>query len=135
VCGSDLTCGSNPCEVQDVRFFAKVFRLEVWDDMGIARDMIDAGIWIDTVRSIFNGQVTDLTDDLSDLPFARLGLPQITVPVYQDAGGGFKAAYGSKRFAMLVRPDGHLAWRGESWREPALRRQLDRTFAHGPYRS
>jgi 2-polyprenyl-6-methoxyphenol hydroxylase-like FAD-dependent oxidoreductase len=50
--------------------------LEVWDDMGVARDMIDAGIWIDTVRSIFNGQVTDLTDDLSDLPYARLGLPQ-----------------------------------------------------------
>ncbi len=59
-----------------------------------------------------------------------------TVPVYQDAGGGFKAAYGSKRFTMLVRPDGHLAWRGQSWREPALRRQLDRTFfVHGPYRS
>jgi hypothetical protein len=34
-----------------------------------------------------------------------------TVTVYQDAGGGFKAEYGSKRFAMLVRPDGHLAWR------------------------
>ncbi len=54
-----------------------------------------------------------------------------TVPVYQDAGGEFKAAYGSKRFAMLIRPDGHLAWRGESWREPALRRQLDRTFVQG----
>ncbi len=53
-----------------------------------------------------------------------------TVPVYQDAGGEFKAAYGPKRFAMLVRPDGHLAWRGELWREPALLRQLDRTFAH-----
>jgi 2-polyprenyl-6-methoxyphenol hydroxylase-like FAD-dependent oxidoreductase len=44
--------------------------------MGIARDMIDAGIWIDRARSIVNGKSTDLTVDLSDLPFAMLGLPQ-----------------------------------------------------------
>jgi 2-polyprenyl-6-methoxyphenol hydroxylase-like FAD-dependent oxidoreductase len=50
--------------------------LEVWDDMGIARDMIDAGIWIDRARSIVNGKSTDLTVDLSDLPFAMLGRPQ-----------------------------------------------------------
>jgi 2-polyprenyl-6-methoxyphenol hydroxylase-like FAD-dependent oxidoreductase len=55
-----------------------------------------------------------------------------TVPVYQDVDGGFKATYGSTPFAMLVRPDGHLAWRGESWREPALWRQLDRTFVCKP---
>jgi len=45
-----------------------------------------------------------------------------------DAEGRFKETYGSKPFAMLVRPDGYLAWRGNSWREAALRRQLDRTF-------
>jgi hypothetical protein len=48
--------------------------------------------------------------------------------VYQDADGGFKETHGSRPFAMLVRPDGHLAWRGESWRDPALRHQFDRTF-------
>jgi hypothetical protein len=50
------------------------------------------------------------------------------LPVYRDADGGFKESYGSRSFAMLVRPDGHLAWRGESWRDPALRRLFDRTF-------
>jgi hypothetical protein len=50
------------------------------------------------------------------------------LPVCQDADGGFKKTYGSRPLAMLVRPDGHLAWRGESWRDPALRRQFDRTF-------
>jgi 2-polyprenyl-6-methoxyphenol hydroxylase-like FAD-dependent oxidoreductase len=53
---------------------------------------------------------------------------QFNLAVYQDADGGFKETYGSGPFAMLVRPDGHLAWRGESWRDPALRRQFDRTF-------
>ena len=30
--------------------------LEVWDDMGLARDMIDAGLWIEGLRSIIHGQ-------------------------------------------------------------------------------
>lgn len=51
--------------------------LEVWDDMGIAREMIDAGIWLDGLRSIVGGQPPqDAFLDLSDLPFAPLGLPQ-----------------------------------------------------------
>ncbi len=54
--------------------------------------------------------------------------PPFVLPVYQDAGGQFKAAYGAAPFAMLVRPDGHLAWRGDSWRDPALRRYTERMF-------
>jgi 2-polyprenyl-6-methoxyphenol hydroxylase-like FAD-dependent oxidoreductase len=51
--------------------------LEVWDDMGIARDMIDAGVWIDGLRSVIHGHPpTDTHLDLSDLPYAQLGLPQ-----------------------------------------------------------
>jgi 2-polyprenyl-6-methoxyphenol hydroxylase-like FAD-dependent oxidoreductase len=53
---------------------------------------------------------------------------RFALPVYQDSDEEFKETFGSRPFAMLVRPDGHLAWRGESWRDPALRRQLDRTF-------
>jgi 2-polyprenyl-6-methoxyphenol hydroxylase-like FAD-dependent oxidoreductase len=30
--------------------------LEVWEDMGVAREMIDAGLWITGLRSILNGQ-------------------------------------------------------------------------------
>jgi 2-polyprenyl-6-methoxyphenol hydroxylase-like FAD-dependent oxidoreductase len=51
--------------------------LEVWDDMGIAREMIDAGIWIEGLRSIIHGHPTsDSYLDFSDLPYSELGLPQ-----------------------------------------------------------
>jgi 2-polyprenyl-6-methoxyphenol hydroxylase-like FAD-dependent oxidoreductase len=51
--------------------------LEVWDDLGIARDMIDAGIWITGLRSIIDGHpARDDLLDLSDLPYGELGLPQ-----------------------------------------------------------
>jgi 2-polyprenyl-6-methoxyphenol hydroxylase-like FAD-dependent oxidoreductase len=51
--------------------------LEVWDDMGIVRDMIDAGLWIEGLRSIIQGHPpADAVHDLSDLPYAQLGLPQ-----------------------------------------------------------
>ncbi|WP_421994102.1 FAD-dependent monooxygenase [Reyranella sp.] len=51
--------------------------LEVWDDMGIVRDMIDAGLWIDGLRSVIDGHpVADARLDLSDLPYSELGLPQ-----------------------------------------------------------
>ncbi|MBR0649388.1 monooxygenase [Roseomonas terrae] len=51
--------------------------LEVWEDMGIAQEMIDAGLWITGQRLIIPGRPpVDTTRDLSDLPFATLGLPQ-----------------------------------------------------------
>ncbi|TAJ90494.1 FAD-dependent monooxygenase [Reyranella sp.] len=51
--------------------------LEVWDDMGIAREMIDAGLWIEGLRSIIHGHPpNDAHQDLSDLPYSQLGLPQ-----------------------------------------------------------
>jgi 2-polyprenyl-6-methoxyphenol hydroxylase-like FAD-dependent oxidoreductase len=51
--------------------------LEVWDDMGIARDMIDAGLWIEGLRSIIHGHPPhDARMELPDLPYAELGLPQ-----------------------------------------------------------
>jgi 2-polyprenyl-6-methoxyphenol hydroxylase-like FAD-dependent oxidoreductase len=51
--------------------------LEVLDDMGIAREMIDAGIWIEGLRSIIHGHpANDSYLDLRDLPYSELGLPQ-----------------------------------------------------------
>src|SRR4051794_8873751 len=51
--------------------------LEVWDDMGLARDMIDAGLWLEGRRLIINGQnPRDERLEFSDLPYAELGLPQ-----------------------------------------------------------
>jgi 2-polyprenyl-6-methoxyphenol hydroxylase-like FAD-dependent oxidoreductase len=51
--------------------------LEVLEDMGVARPMVEAGVWITGLRSVINGQVTpDKLRDLSDLPYAELGVPQ-----------------------------------------------------------
>lgn len=51
--------------------------LEVWDDMGIARTMIDAGLWIEGMRSVVHGRPpTDIRLKLPELPYAELGLPQ-----------------------------------------------------------
>src|SRR5262245_53038733 len=51
--------------------------LEVWDDMGIAREMIDAGLWISGLRLIIHGHPPhDTPLDLADLPYSELGLPQ-----------------------------------------------------------
>ncbi len=51
--------------------------LEVYEDMGVARAMIDAGLWLTGTRVAVSGHpVQDVTTDLSDLPFANLGVPQ-----------------------------------------------------------
>lgn len=51
--------------------------LELWDGMGIAQAMIDAGLWITGMRSVISGHPPfDTLRDLSDLPFSALGLPQ-----------------------------------------------------------
>ena len=51
--------------------------LEVWDDMGVARAMVDAGLWLKGLRTIVPGQpVRDAIADLSDLPYGNLGIPQ-----------------------------------------------------------
>ncbi|WP_127089075.1 FAD-dependent monooxygenase [Aquabacter cavernae] len=51
--------------------------LEVYEDMGVARQMIDAGLWLTATRLAVTGQpVRDLATDLSDLPYAALGVPQ-----------------------------------------------------------
>lgn len=39
---------------------------------------------------------------------------------YQDAAGTFTKAYGAQASAFLIRPDGHLAWRGPSADHPGL---------------
>jgi 2-polyprenyl-6-methoxyphenol hydroxylase-like FAD-dependent oxidoreductase len=51
--------------------------LEVWEDMGIVRPMIDAGLWLEGLRMIIPGQPpNDVIPDLSDLPYGNLGIPQ-----------------------------------------------------------
>ncbi len=51
--------------------------LEVWEDMGIAREMIEAGLWLEGLRSIVHGHPSvDSHTSLPDLPYAQLGVPQ-----------------------------------------------------------
>lgn len=51
--------------------------LEVWDDMGIAQRMVDAGVWITGLRSVIHPHAPkDELLKLDDLPYSELGLPQ-----------------------------------------------------------
>ena len=51
--------------------------LEVWEDMGVARDIIDAGLWLVGGRSVIDGRPPhDAFELYSDLPFGQLGVPQ-----------------------------------------------------------
>jgi 2-polyprenyl-6-methoxyphenol hydroxylase-like FAD-dependent oxidoreductase len=50
--------------------------LEVWEDMGVVRAMIDAGLWLRGLRMIVTGTPHDTLMDLSALPYGQLGIPQ-----------------------------------------------------------
>ena len=51
--------------------------LEIWEDMGVARQMTDAGLWLEGLRSIIDGHPPgDSHATFPDLPYAPLGLPQ-----------------------------------------------------------
>lgn len=50
------------------------------------------------------------------------------VTLLDDGTGAFAAAYGSDELALLVRPDGHVGWRGRTWRDPGLQDYLERMF-------
>ena len=51
--------------------------LEVFEDMGVVRDIIDAGLWLHGVRTLVKGAPPrEVQPDYSDLPFALLGVPQ-----------------------------------------------------------
>lgn len=49
-----------------------------------------------------------------------------------DAEGGFAEAFGGDARAVLVRPDGHIGWRGPSWRSPGLDAYMGRIFVDRP---
>jgi hypothetical protein len=48
------------------------------------------------------------------------------VSLYHDHEAAFARAYGAEPLSFLIRPDGHIGWRGWSWRERSLREHLDR---------
>jgi 2-polyprenyl-6-methoxyphenol hydroxylase-like FAD-dependent oxidoreductase len=68
--------------------------LEVWDDMGIARSMIERGLWLTGMRSVIaDGPAQDEHAPPLGLPFAPLGLPQYeTEGVLTDHLGAYGVA-------------------------------------------
>ena len=51
--------------------------LEIWEDMGIVTDAINAGLWLRGMRGYVNGkQTVELLLDLPDAPYGFLALPQ-----------------------------------------------------------
>lgn len=51
--------------------------MEIWEDIGVVREAIDAGSWLHGQTVFVNGEQTHQVDwDLPDLPYAHLGLPQ-----------------------------------------------------------
>lgn len=54
--------------------------LEVFEDMGIARAIIDAGLWLTGARvAVAGSPVRDVSHDFSDLPYSELGIPQYAI--------------------------------------------------------
>ena len=52
--------------------------------------------------------------------------PQL--PVYIDSVGSFSKMFGKEALALLVRPDGYLAWRGQDLGDAGLAHHLTRVF-------
>jgi 2-polyprenyl-6-methoxyphenol hydroxylase-like FAD-dependent oxidoreductase len=51
--------------------------LEIWEQLGIATEMINGGIWLRGMWAFVNGrEIKRVEMDLSDLPYGFLGLPQ-----------------------------------------------------------
>ena len=51
--------------------------LEIWDDMGVAREAIDAGLWLAGLRlMIADAPARDVDSAIPDVPYGTLGLPQ-----------------------------------------------------------
>jgi 2-polyprenyl-6-methoxyphenol hydroxylase-like FAD-dependent oxidoreductase len=94
--------------------------LEVFEDMGIVRSIIDAGLWLEGVRIEVKGAVSRTQQqDLSDLPYGSLGLPQpeterilaahlSSMGVEVERGVGFVSLRQDEEGAQaeLARPDG-----------------------------
>ena len=45
--------------------------LEVWEDMGVVRDIIDAGLWLVGSRSVVDGRLSDAEEVFPELPYGH----------------------------------------------------------------
>ena len=75
----------------------------------------------------FAAALPDPTRDSLRVVAIGPGPEPIGVPLIQDPEGTFAAAYGQA--VHLIRPDGHIAWRGPDLDAPGLGNYLGRLFA------
>ena len=84
--------------------------LEVFEDMGVVRDIIDAGLWLHGTRTMIKGApVREVRPDYSDLPFALLGVPQYAterVLIEHLATFGFAVEHGVALTSLRQGADG-----------------------------
>jgi 2-polyprenyl-6-methoxyphenol hydroxylase-like FAD-dependent oxidoreductase len=69
------------------------------------------GISMRLAQHYRQGRVFIAADGLLDGP---------SVASLYDREGTFAAAYGPPEMPFLIRPDGHIGWRGRFWRDPGL---------------
>jgi 2-polyprenyl-6-methoxyphenol hydroxylase-like FAD-dependent oxidoreductase len=81
--------------------------LEVWEDMGVVRDMIDAGLWLRGMRMIAPGGPRDSRLEFADLPYGHLGIPQYdTERILCEHLAGFGVGVERGRALTSLRDDG-----------------------------
>ncbi|WAL63433.1 FAD-dependent oxidoreductase [Amycolatopsis cynarae] len=87
--------------------------MEIWEDQGIVRDAMDAGIWLTGQMVFVNGEETHrMSWELPELPYAHLGLPQYeTERILTDrlATLGVRPRRGAELVAFSQDDDGVLA--------------------------
>lgn len=61
--------------------------LDVFEDIGVAREIIDAGLWLTGTRVAIDGSPSrEIRPDFSDLPYSQLGVPQYATEAVLAAG-------------------------------------------------
>jgi 2-polyprenyl-6-methoxyphenol hydroxylase-like FAD-dependent oxidoreductase/heme-degrading monooxygenase HmoA len=87
--------------------------MEIWEDQGIARDAMDAGIWLTGNMVFVNGvQTHRMSWELPELPYAHLGLPQYEterILTERLATLGVRPQRGAELIAFTQDDDGVLA--------------------------
>jgi 2-polyprenyl-6-methoxyphenol hydroxylase-like FAD-dependent oxidoreductase/heme-degrading monooxygenase HmoA len=87
--------------------------MEIWEDQGIARDAMDAGIWLAGQMVFVNGEeVGRVSWELPELPYAHLGLPQYEterILTERLATLGVRPQRGAELIAFTQDDDGVLA--------------------------
>jgi 2-polyprenyl-6-methoxyphenol hydroxylase-like FAD-dependent oxidoreductase/heme-degrading monooxygenase HmoA len=87
--------------------------MEIWEDQGIARDAMDAGIWLTGQMVFVNGAETHrMSWELPGLPYAHLGLPQYEterILTERLATLGVRPQRGAELIAFTEDDDGVLA--------------------------